>query len=137
MTHHTRLLAVFVAALLTLGATALQAQLVGVTFLNNSPDPALQTADIYIAQGGGTQKGEDIRYQSADNLPSVFIFGDLETTITVAPGSSSSEADKVAQLTFTPAIDATYMIVISGVGSTDGYAPTPDGAEIGYTLTVF
>jgi hypothetical protein len=137
MTHHTRLLAVFVAALLTLGATALQAQLVGVTFLNNSPDPALQTADIYIAQGGGTQKGEDIRYQSADNLPSVFIFGDLETTITVAPGSSSSEADKVAQLTFTPAIDATYMIVISGVGSTDGYAPNPDGAEIGYTLTVF
>ncbi len=137
MTNHIRLFAVSVAVLLTLGTTALHAQLVGVTFLNNSPDPALQTADIYIAQGGGTQKGEDIRYQSADNLPSVFIFGDLETTITVAPGSSSSEADKVAQLTFTPAIDATYMIVVSGVSSPDGYAPNPEGADIGYTLTVF
>ena len=125
-----------VAALLLLSTSA-SAQLVGVTFLNNSPDPELSQADIYVIQNGAPQKGEDIAYQSADNLQSLFIFGDLETTIKVAPGSSSGEGDAVAEYTFTPTPNSAYMIIVSGVGTPGDYAANPDGKDIAYAITVF
>jgi len=124
-------------ATLLLISTSASAQLVGVTFLNNSPDPALAQADIYVIQNGAPQKGEDVLYQEADNLPSMFIFGDLETTIKVAPGSSTGEGDAVAEYTFTPAPNAAYMIIVSGVATPGDFAANPDGKDIGYAITVF
>lgn len=118
-------------------STSASAQLVGVTFLNNSPDPALAKADIYVIQNGAPQKGEDVAYQEADNLQSMFIFGDLVTTIKVAPGSSAGEGDAVAEYTFTPAPNAAYMIIISGVATPGDFAANPDGKDIGYAITVF
>ncbi len=133
MLHRTLL----VLATLLFASVAASAQLVGVTFLNNSPDPEMSQADIYVIQNGAPQKGEDIAYQEADNLQSLFIFGDLETTIKVAPGSSGGEGDAVAEYTFTPAGNAAYMIIISGVGTPGDYAANPDGKDIGYSISVF
>lgn len=129
--------ALILCVVLLSAASTSWAQLVGVTFLNNSPDAAMEIADIYITQSGATQKGDDIRYQQASNLPSAFIFGDIETTIAVAPGASTSADAKVVEFTFTPVPDASYMIIISGVGTPASFAANPDGAPIGYTLSVF
>ena len=130
-----RLLSVL--ATLLVVSFAASAQTVGVTFLNNSPEPALSMADIYISQSGVTQKGENIKYQEADNLNAIFIFSDLETTVSVAPGTSGSEAEKVASVTFTPESGASYMIIISGVGTPGNYAANPDGKSLAYKVTVF
>ena len=54
------------------------AQLSLITFLHNSAEPELRTADLYVTQVGSTTKIEDINFQSADNLNSAFIFGDIE-----------------------------------------------------------
>ncbi len=128
--------ALVLVALVAISSTA-AAQLVGVTVLNNSPDPALATADIYIEQEGTEQKGEDIAYQKASNLQSIFIFSELNTRIRIAPGSSTSSDQKVVEKSFTPAFGAAYMIVISGVGTPSEWAANPDGKSTAYTITIF
>ncbi len=113
------------------------AQLAYITFLNNSPDPALRSADVYVTQAGTVSKVAGIGFQLADNLTSVAIFGDLEVTISVAPAGSIGTGEALAEYSFTPGSDQSYMVIASGVRNTSGYVPNPDGKPIGISMTHF
>lgn len=108
-----------------------------VTFLHNSPDPELRTVDIYITQAGVTSKVEDVSFQSADNLNSVAIFGDIELVIGVAPGSSVSMSEVVLEHAFTPVPDVGYMAIVHGVADPSKYASNPDGKATKLAVTSY
>lgn len=113
------------------------AQLSLVTFLNNSPDPALAIADLYVTQVGSTTKIEDIAFQSADNLNAVAIFGDIEVTFAIAPGSSINAGEAIKEYTFTPSPDKGYMVIVSGVRTPASYAVNPNGKSTALAFTSF
>lgn len=112
----------------------LQAQTSVITFVNCSPDPALEVVDVYITQGTEISKVEDIAYQSATNFDQVAIFGDLEAFFSVAPGNSSSNAEAIVSYSFIPLPDAGYILILSGVSNESGYAPNPDGKYISLSM---
>ena len=118
-------------------ASTTTAQLAGVTFLHNSGDASLQTVDLYVTQSGQTQKVENINYQVANNLNSVFIFGGVEVTFDVAPGTSVDKAEAIATHSFIPDADAGYMVILTGVASTGDYATNPDGVGTALKMTSF
>lgn len=122
---------------LILGCIPGAAQLSLITFLNNSPDPQLRTADLYVTQAGTTTKIEDIAFQAADNLNSVAIFGDIEVTFAVAPGSSINAGEAIIDYTFTPGADKGYMAMVNGLKSTTGYVANPNGKNIGLSIMAF
>ena len=80
----------YLALALIMGVHIASAQFVDITLVHNAPDPAAATVDIYITQGGITNKIEDLEYRSAQNISSVVtLFPDLEVTIQIAPGNSA------------------------------------------------
>lgn len=113
------------------------AQLSLFTFLNNSPDPAFATADLYVTQAGIVNKIEDIPFQGADNLNSIAVFGDLEVTFAVAPGNSIGANEAKVEYTFTPGADKGYVVMVHGVSNTTGYVANPDAKPITLKLTSF
>jgi hypothetical protein len=123
--------------LISLGYYGASAQTSFVTFLHNSPDPTLREVDLYITQAGITSKVEDVAFQSADNLNSVAIFGDLELVIGVAPGNSVSMGDVVAEHAFTPAPDLGYMAILHGVSTPASYLANPDAKSTKLAVTSY
>ncbi|MBC8125025.1 MAG: DUF4397 domain-containing protein [Candidatus Kapabacteria bacterium] len=113
------------------------AQLSLITFLHNSAEPQLRTADLYVTQVGSTTKIEDINFQSANNLNSVFIFGDIEVTFAIAPGSSINAGEAIAEYTFMPAPDKGYMVILNGVKTPASYVVNPNGKNIGLSFISF
>lgn len=126
------IIATFVAAWSTSSA-----QLSLFTFLNNSPDPAFATADLYVTQAGIVSKVEDVPFQGANNLNSIAVFGDLDVTFAVAPGNSIDASEAKAAFTFTPGSDKGYMVMVHGVSNATGYAPNPDSKPIALKMTSF
>ncbi|MBK6760176.1 MAG: DUF4397 domain-containing protein [Ignavibacteria bacterium] len=124
-------------SVLVLGCIPGAAQLSLITFLNNSPDPQLRTADLYVTQAGTTTKIDDIAFQAADNLNSVAIFGDIEVTFAVAPGSSINAGEAIVDYTFTPGADKGYMAMVNGLKNTAGYVANPNGKNIGLSIMAF
>ena len=124
-------------ALALVGMVSASAQTSFVTFLHNSPDPELRTVDIYITQAGVTSKVEDVAFQSADNLNSVAIFGDIELVIGIAPGSSVSMSEVVLEHAFTPVPDIGYMAIVHGVADPSKYASNPDGKATKLAVTSY
>ncbi|MCX6140120.1 MAG: hypothetical protein NTX15_04705 [Candidatus Kapabacteria bacterium] len=122
---------------LVVGFAPGMAQLSLITFLNNSPDPALKTADLYVTQVGTTTKIEDIAFQSADNLNSVAIFGDIEVTFAIAPGSSINAGEALKEYKFTPSPDKGYMVIVSGVKTPASYAVNPNGKSTALAFLSF
>jgi len=108
-----------------------------VTFLHNSPDADLRTVDLYITQAGLTSKVEDINWQSADNLNSVAIFGDIEVVLGVAPATSSTMSEVFLEHAFTPAPDMGYMAIMHGVQTPQTYAVNPDGKPTKLSITSY
>ena len=113
------------------------AQLSLITFLHNSAEPELRTADLYVTQVGSTTKIEDINFQSADNLNSAFIFGDIEVTFAIAPSSSINAGEAIVEYTFMPAPDKGYVVVLNGVKTPASYVVNPNGKDIGLSLISF
>jgi hypothetical protein len=118
-------------------STVTQAQLAYVTFVHNSPDPALEMVDVYVTQTGQPQKIANIAYQNGSALESAFIFGGLLTTISVAPANSVNEAQAVIRVTFTPEADKGYAVVVSGVQNPANFVSNPSGRSIGLSLKRF
>lgn len=129
---------VLLALTLFLGTASLSwAQLSVVTFVHSSPEPSMRVVDIYVTQAGITTKIEDVAFQRASNLPEAAIFGDLEVTISVAPGTSIGLGEAVNETTFTPMADRGYMAIFTGVAQPSGYVANPDGKSIGYAITTY
>ncbi|MEN9795655.1 MAG: hypothetical protein RLZZ150_632, partial [Bacteroidota bacterium] len=100
-----RLRIALAAATLFAAMSPASAQLSLFTFLNNSPDPAYATADLYVTQAGIVSKVEDIPFQGANNLNSVAVFGDIDVTFAVAPGNSIDASEAKVEYTFVPGAD--------------------------------
>lgn len=129
---------VLLALIVLLGTASLsKAQLSVVTFVHSSPEPSMRVVDVYVTQAGIVTKIEDIAFQRASNLPEAAIFGDLEVTISVAPGTSIGVAESVKETTFTPMADRGYMAVFTGVGKPADYVANPNGQNIGYAITAY
>ena len=129
---------VLLALIVLLGTASLsKAQLSVVTFVHSSPEPSMRVVDVYVTQAGIVTKIEDIAFQRASNLPEAAIFGDLEVTISVAPGTSIGVAESVKETTFTPTADRGYMAVFTGVGKPADYVANPNGQNIGYAITAY
>lgn len=125
---------VFVGIICTACFTA-NAQLAYVTFLNNCLDVDLKSVDLYVTQQGITIKFEDIAFQQAVNLDP--IFGDLQATLKVAPGSSTDVSQSFVSHDFLPKTDSGYVAMVSGVRAPALYAPNPDSRSTAVALTTF
>lgn len=132
-----RLRILIVAAAFVTAWSSASAQLSLFTFLNNSPDPAFETADLYVTQAGIVNKVEDIPFQGANNLNSIAVFGDLDVTFAVAPGNSISASEAKVEFTFVPGADKGYMVMVHGVSNTTGYVANPDSKPITLKITSF
>lgn len=129
---------ILIAATILLGsATLTMAQLSVVTFVHSSPEPSLRVVDLYVTQAGTTTKVEDIAFQRASNMNEAAIFGDIEVTLSVAPGSSINVSEAVYQTTFTPGADKGYMAIFTGLGKPTDYVANPNGKSIGYAITAY
>lgn len=124
-------------AVVICGVEATVAQTSFVTFLHNSPDPELRVVDLYVTQAGLTSKIEDVSFQSADNLNSVAIFGDIELVIGVAPSTSLSMNEVILEHAFTPAPDMGYMAIVHGVKNPTLYATNPDAKPTKLAMTSY
>ncbi|HLP29642.1 MAG TPA: DUF4397 domain-containing protein [Candidatus Didemnitutus sp.] len=124
-------------SVLVLGVIPGVAQLSLITFVHNSPEPQLRVVDLYVTQAGATTKIEDINFQSADNLNSVAIFGDLEVTFAAAPGSSIDAGEAFVEHTFTPGADKGYMAILNGVKTPASYVANPNGKDIALSILTF
>lgn len=114
-------------ATFTVAAITAHAQLASITFLHDSPDPSLAIADLYVTHLGVTTKIDDISFQSASLLEQVAFFGGSEARFTIAPSTSTSEADGLTGTSFTPDADGAYFVRLHGVRTPASYAPNPDG----------
>lgn len=117
--------------------TTAGAQVAQVTFLHNAADPTLAVVDLYVSQSGNTTKVEDLAFQKASPLSEAFIFGGIEVTFSIAPSTSTSEAEKLLSYSFTPNADAGYIVIAQGVASSTGYVPNPDGKNISASMSHF
>jgi hypothetical protein len=114
-----------------------KAQLVDITFVNNSADPALQTVDVYVSQLGIVYALEDVEFQSARNVSDVAaLFPDQQITIKVAPGNSIDESAAFLTQTIDAAEDEVFVAVVNGVQNATGFAANPDGRPITASLKV-
>jgi len=134
---YMRLRIALAAAALFAALSPASAQLSLFTFLNNSPDPAYATADLYVTQAGIVSKVEDIPFQGANNLNSVAVFGDIDVTFAVAPGNSIDASEAKVEYTFVPGADKGYMVMVHGVSNATGYVANPDAKPITLKITSF
>ncbi|MBZ0194923.1 MAG: DUF4397 domain-containing protein, partial [Deltaproteobacteria bacterium] len=116
--------------LFILGWVGVSAQTATVTFLHNSPDPAMAQVDVYITQYDNTAKADNVNYKDGLMFTDAIIFGGLEVFIDVAPANSGSKDDAVVRFSFTPEADAGYQVELFGVQGTDGWLANPDGEPI-------
>jgi hypothetical protein len=120
----------FLGLALVFSLSQASAQLSNITFLHNSADASLAEVDVYVTQYGQTTKLENLAYKGGTGFPDAIVFGGFEVTIDVAPASSASRSEAIATLAFTPAEYAGYQVEVQGVGSTNGFVPNPEGADI-------
>lgn len=124
---------------LILALQAVHAQNVDITVVHNAPDPAIGVADVYITQGGITNKIEDLAYRSASNVSNVVtLFADLEVTIQIAPGTSTDASQALLTERFTPAEGDGYVMTVIGLADpSSGWVANPSGVSTAASVRRF
>jgi hypothetical protein len=119
-----------------IAAMSASAQFVDITVVHNVPDPAVATVDVYITQGGITNKIEDLAYRSAKNVSDVVsLFPGLEVIVRLAPASSTSESEALLTETITPEEGDIYVVTAVGVvDPSSGWVANPNGVAIAASL---
>lgn len=122
---------------LILGVHIASAQFVDITVVHNAPDPAVAFVDIYVTQGGITNKIEDLEYRTAENVSSVVtLFPDLEITLQIAPGNSTDASKALLTERITAADGEAFVMSVIGVSNpADGWVANPAGVAIGAKVT--
>ncbi|MBU3741092.1 MAG: DUF4397 domain-containing protein [Candidatus Kapabacteria bacterium] len=108
-----------------------QAQNVDITVVHNAPDPAISVVDVYITQGGITNKIEDLAYRAASNVSNVVtLFADLEVTMQFAPGTSTDAGQALLTERFTPVDGEAYVMTVIGLADpSSGWVANPSGVS--------
>ncbi len=98
-----------------------------VQVIHNSADAAASTVDVYLDDA---LLIDDFAFRSAS--PFIDAPAEVNITIGIAPGNSSSVDDTIASFNYTLAANEKYMITANGIVSATGYNPSP-----GFGLNVF
>jgi uncharacterized membrane protein len=99
--------------------------------IHNAADPAADVVDIYV---DGALLLDDFGFREA--TPFIDVPADVQLSIAIAPGNSSSVGDAIA--TFPATFDAgkTYVVVANGVLDPSGFAANPESRSTAFTLFV-
>ncbi len=98
-----------------------------VQVIHNSADAAASTVDVYLDDA---LLIDDFAFRSAS--PFIDAPAEVNITIGIAPGNSTSVDDTIASFNYTLAANEKYMITANGIVSATGYNPSP-----GFGLSVF
>lgn len=97
--------------------------------IHNAADPAAASVDVYI---NGTRALDNFAFRTA--TPFINVDAGYPVQIGIAPGSSTSAADTIANFSVTFQPGRTYVGIANGVLSPAGFAPNPNGRSIAFTL---
>jgi hypothetical protein len=97
--------------------------------IHNAADPAAETVDIYLNR---VLLLDDFAFRSA--TPFVDVLADVNLNIAVAPSTSAGPDEAVKDVNLTLSPDEQYIAMAGGVLDPTGFAPNPDGADIGFTI---
>jgi len=106
-----------------------------VQIVHNAADPAAEVVDIYVVEGMDTTLLDDVAFRTATAFLPLPAGTDLE--VVVAGPDSESAADGLASFDFNLNADSSYYLVANGVLDTAGFAPNPEGLDIGFNLFAF
>lgn len=96
--------------------------------IHNAADPAAEMVDVYV---NGNKLLEDFAFRTA--TPFTAVPAGVELNVGVAPMTSSSANDTIANFTVTLDANVNYIAVANGVVG-GGFESNPDGRSIGFTL---
>jgi hypothetical protein len=97
--------------------------------IHNAADPAAAAVDIYL---NGALLLDDFAFRAA--TPFIDAPAGVDLTVGVAPGTSTSASDVIADFTVNLAAGGTYVAVANGVLDPNNFAANPDAKDIGFTL---
>lgn len=101
--------------------TTAMAQTARVQVIHNCADAAADEVDVYL---NGTLLLDDFAFRTA--TPFVDVTANSPIRVSIAPKTSTSEADSIYSLTTTLTSGNTYVAVANGIVSSTGYTPAPD-----------
>ena len=99
--------------------------------IHNAADPGADQVDIYL---NGTLLLDDFAFRTA--TPFVDVPAGVDLTVGVAPGSSTSADDVIAEFTVNLEDRMAYVAMASGVLNPMQFASNPDGRETGFRLYI-
>jgi hypothetical protein len=117
---------------LTVGTAFLaSAQTARLQVIHNAADPGAASVDIYV---NGTLWKDDFAFRTAtafEDVPANTLLN-----IGVAPGSSTSVNDTLANFPVTLTADEAYVAIANGVLAPGAFAANPDGESTAFTLWI-
>ena len=103
--------------------------------IHGATDPGLDTVDVYVGIGAiPLTVIQDISYGSANPTIDSPV-SDLVLDFGIAPGNSTARSDTVANFPVFIAPDSNYIGLFRGVVDPSGFAPNPDGRDIGLSVS--
>jgi hypothetical protein len=102
-----------------------------VQVIHNAADPELSTVDIYV---NDALWADDIQFRQATAFKAVL--SEVPVKIDIAPGSSASSSESLYSTTITFGVGTKNILMATGVSGT-GFAPNPEGKDIGLGLKLF
>jgi hypothetical protein len=124
----------FIFALLLVMGMSRQASAVDIQLIHNSPDPSLQTVDIYAVSpfGPPTLVFNDLQFRQIvhQSLP----LGGLQIKLAIAPGNSSSISDTFYSTTVTFDNSKNYIFVLQGLRDSSNFRHNPYGSNLSFTV---
>lgn len=102
-----------------------------VQVIHNSADPAAKFVDVYL---NGGLLIDDFKFRTA--TPYIDAPAGTPITISIAPSTSLTVDDAIANFTYTLTEGDKYVIVANGVLNPDAFAANPDGVSTGFNLFV-
>ncbi|MFM2136577.1 MAG: hypothetical protein RL021_1977 [Bacteroidota bacterium] len=126
------LLSFFIAgAIFVSTASRLRAQNADVQVIHNCADTNAQLVDIYV---NGALTLDDFAFRTATNF--ISLPAALPYQVGIAPSTSTSVADVIANFNLTLQSGHRYVVMATGVLDTVSYAANPDGRSIAFDLVV-
>ena len=97
--------------------------------IHNAADPAAAEVDVYL---DGTLLLDNFPFRGA--TPFIDAPGNTNFNVGIAPGSSGSVNDTLANFVFNLPAGGTYVGIANGVLDPSGFAANPDGRDIAFTI---
>jgi hypothetical protein len=113
-------------------AGGLMAQTARVQVIHNSADPAAALVDVYV---NGALALNDFKFRTA--TPFIDLPAETLVTIGIAPYTSTSADDAIANFEYTLAADEKYVVVANGVLDPGAFGANPDGTSTAFNLFVY